>query len=224
MHDEVVAQRLHFVVDLRAGQLDHNADAAAHVVVGIHHAVLGHEAGKAAHGDLLADGGGRLADQIVDGLARVRVERLSEHLLNAGRSGSGDVLGEIAAQILEAIGVGDEVGLAVDLDGHAHAVLVHIGIHHALGGDTAGLLGGGGETLLAQEVDGLVHVAVALDERLLAVHHTGAGALAQFLNQGSSNISHNIFLQLRSITSLRRPAQPARPACLPARRPPSCPR
>ena len=219
-----MAQRLHFIVDFRAGQLNHDADAAAHVVVGIHHAVLSHKAGKAAHGNLFANGGGRLADQIVDGLAGVRIERLREHLFNGRRSGGSDVLGEIAAQILEAVGVGHEVGLAVDLDGHAHAVLIHKGIHHAFGGDAAGLLGGGGETLLAQEVDGLVHVAVALDERLLAVHHAGAGALTQFLNQGSSNISHNIFLQLRSITSLRRPAQPARPACLPAPRPPSCPR
>lgn len=60
VHDEVMAQRLHFIVDFRAGQLNHDADAAAHVVVGIHHAVLSHKAGKAAHGNLFANGSGRL--------------------------------------------------------------------------------------------------------------------------------------------------------------------
>jgi len=41
--------------------------------------------------------------------------------------------------------------------------------------------------------DSLVHIAVALDKRLLAVHHTHAGHLAQGLHISSSK-SHLYFL------------------------------
>ena len=44
---------------------------------------------------------------------------------------------------------------------------------------TAGALLGLGDALLAQALDGLLHVAVVFLERLLAIHHAGAGALAQ---------------------------------------------
>ena len=60
----------------------------------------------------------------------------------------------------------------------------------AFGGGAAGLLGGGGEALGAQPVDRGFHVAVGLGERLLAVHHAGAGALAQFLHSRGRDLSH----------------------------------
>ena len=46
-----------------------------------------------------------------------------------------------------------------------------------------GLLGGGGEALGAQPVDRGFQVAAGLVERLLAIHHAGAGALAQVLHR-----------------------------------------
>ena len=52
----------------------------------------------------------------------------------------------------------------------------------ALGRRTAGLLGGGSETLGTQPVDGGFHVAIGFRKRLLAIHHPGAGALAEFLH------------------------------------------
>ena len=112
-----------------------------------------------------------------------------EHVLgdllaaHEARVGGGDVHGDVAHQRLELVGAGHEVGLAVDLDQHADlAAGVDVGADHALGGDAAGLLGGARQALLAQVVDGLLHVALGLDQGVLAVHHAGAGALAELLD------------------------------------------
>ena len=51
-----------------------------------------------------------------------------------------------------------------------------------LRGDAGCLLVGGGHALLAEPHDGLLEVAVALGERLLAVHHAGAGLVADLLD------------------------------------------
>jgi hypothetical protein len=51
-------------------------------------------------------------------------------------------------------------------------------------------LGGLGGALDAEQLDGLVEVAVGLVERLLAVHHAGAGELAELLDVGSGEVSH----------------------------------
>jgi hypothetical protein len=53
----------------------------------------------------------------------------------------------------------------------------------AFGRGAPGLLRGLGLTGLAQHLDGGLDIAADLDERLLALHHAGAGALAQFLHQ-----------------------------------------
>ena len=42
-----------------------------------------------------------------------------------------------------------------------------------------------------RDVHRLVHVALGLHERLLALHHAGAGHFAQFLDHGSSDVSHD---------------------------------
>ena len=77
--------------------------------------------------------------------------------------------------------LGHEVGLGVDLHHDAHASLIDDGVRHALCGHLAGLLGLGGQALLTQPLDSLVHVAVGGGQRLLAVHHAHAGHLAQGL-------------------------------------------
>ena len=68
------------------------------------------------------------------------------------------------------------------------------GVGHALSGDAAGLLGGLGQTLLAEPLDGLVHVAVVLGEGLLAVHHANVGHFTQFLYISSSKCHGRILL------------------------------
>ena len=93
------------------------------------------------------------------------------------------------------VGAGHEIGLAVDLDQHADlAAAVDVRADGALGGHPAGLLGRRGETLLAQRVDRLLHVALALVEGVLAIHHSGAGALPELLDHLSGDFSHDVFL------------------------------
>src|SRR5207237_10467561 len=77
------------------------------------------------------------------------------------------------------------VGPAVDLEQHADpTAAVDVRHHQAFGRLAAGLLRGLREPLGAQVVDRLVHVTRRLGQRLLAVAHPGAGALAQVLDLG----------------------------------------
>jgi len=70
----------------------------------------------------------------------------------------------------------------VDLHQHADlAAGVDVARHGALGRHAAAALGGLRLALHAQDLDRLVHVATGLGEGRLAVHHPGAGALAQHL-------------------------------------------
>ena len=63
----------------------------------------------------------------------------------------------------------------------------------AFGRDAAGFLGGLRQALLAQPILRRLHVAVGLGERALAIHHAGAGQLAQFLDHLGGDICHRIF-------------------------------
>ncbi len=56
--------------------------------------------------------------------------------------------------------------------------------------DAIGLLGSLGQALLAQEVDRGLHVAVGFLQCLLAIHHAGAGLVAQLLNGCGGNRAH----------------------------------
>ena len=78
-----------------------------------------------------------------------------------------------------------------DADLAAH---VDVGLDDALGGHAAGLLLGGSDALLAEPLHRLVHVAVGLGQRLLALHHANAGRLAQLLNLCSSDCHFLILL------------------------------
>src|SRR5579871_652945 len=110
----------------------------------------------------------------------LRVERRDLHR---------DLLGEA-----DEVGVaGHEVGLAVDLHHHADAAAVQVAGDGPLGGDAGRLLGGRGDPLLAEVLDRLLHVGGALAERLLAVGHAGARALAQVLDHLSGDFSSHDF-------------------------------
>ena len=155
-----------------------------------HAGVLG-ETDEAADLQVLTDGHDLLGHGLGNG--QVGADILAVHQgVHVGGILLGDDLGDVLNEGHEQVALGAEVGLAVDLHHDAHAVLGQ-GIGHTLGGDAAGLLGGLGQALLAQPLDSLVHIAVALDKRLLAVHHTHAGHLAQGLHISSSK-SHLYFL------------------------------
>ena len=96
-------------------------------------------------------------------------------------------LGDILDEIDEQRGLGSEVGLGIDLDDDADAVL-DSGVSHALGSDAAGLLCGLRQALFTQPLNGLVHIAVILGQCLLAVHHADVGHFTQFLDISSSKI------------------------------------
>ena len=100
-------------------------------------------------------------------------------------------LGDVADERLELLVLGDEIGLGVDLDDRALGALDG-NADEALGGGAAGLLGGGGETLGAEPVDAGLHVAIVLHQRLAAIHHARAGALAQILGEGGGDFSHRV--------------------------------
>ena len=138
------------------------------------------KAGEAADLDVLAD------DQ--DHLLLLLLNSQVGAIVLAGHQGvhvGGVLLGHGGGHALDEVHkllvLADEVGLSVDLDHDAHAVH-DSGKRHALGSDTAGLLGRGGHTLLTQPLDGLVHIAVGSGQSLLAIHHTHAGHFAQVLH------------------------------------------
>ena len=152
------------------------------------------EAGKAADLEVFADGHDLLRQNLGDLQLGAGVLAL-----NQSRNVSGVVLHDDGADILdernERSGARAEVGLAVDLDDGADAALVaDSSVSHAFGGDTASLLGSLCKALFTEPLNSLVHVAVGLDEGLLAVHHTDVGHFTQFLNISSSKCHGNILL------------------------------
>src|ERR1700730_13848642 len=118
--------------------------------------------------------------------AGLGVAHIGGHILPADvgdRGGGGDLHGDRTREADEVLVRGDEVSVAVDLDQHPHASSsVDVGLDRALGGgafpEILDLLA----LLQAQDLDRLLHVAIGLGQRLLAVHHARAGALAQRLD------------------------------------------
>src|SRR3954453_6655258 len=140
--------------------------------------------------DLLGLVGGLLLEHAQLGLPGLVGHVLLGHPLD-GRHG-GDVQRDVAREGLEVVVTGDEVGVAVDLDEHADlGVGVDVGLHGALGGLAAAHLEGLVAELDAQQLDRGVDVAVGLAERVLAVHHARARAVAQLLDlRGGDHGAH----------------------------------
>ncbi len=143
---------------------------------------------RAAQRHVLANGRDRVADRVTH-RAAARIG-CAEHNrgVDIGRVAERD-REHAAHQRLEVIVAGDEVGFGIDLDKDADIVLDG-NAHEPLGGHPPALLGGFGETLLAQPVDRGLDVAVGLAQRVLAVHHARAGFLAQVLDQSGGNGRH----------------------------------
>ena len=75
---------------------------------------------------------------------------------------------------------GHKVSLGVDLNDSSDLLLLVVnGVDNALGGDSAGLLGGCSKSLLTQELNRLFHIALRSRQSLLAVHHAASGSLAE---------------------------------------------
>src|SRR5215217_8228190 len=135
-----------------------------------------------------------------------------------------DVQRNLAGEGDEVVVAGDEVGVAVDLDEHADlAVAVDVGLDGAFGRLAAAHLQGLVAEAHPQQLDGLVHVAAALGERRLAVHHAGAGAVAQLLDflSGRAVVHFSSFSWSSSVSvfSTAPLTAPAAPAAAPAAAP-----
>src|SRR5918995_2836347 len=177
----------------RAGELGAQLlDRLAVVLVGVDvHLVeedgLLHPLAQLALGDLAADLLGLVGRLLLEdaelGLLGLLRDLLLGHVPR--RRGGGDVQRDLAGERREVLVAGDEVRVAVDLDQHADlAVGVDVGLDGALGGLAAAHL----ERLVAeahaQELGGRLDIAAGLLERLLAVHHARARAVAELLDLG----------------------------------------
>ena len=135
-------------------------------------------AGETANLDVLLDD----EDQSLQGIVNSAVAHLAAHQsLNISGILLGNDLSQILGELNELVVLGNEVSLSVDLNNNS-AVGERNGVNHALGGDTAGLLVGSSQTLLAQDLDSLLKVTVSLSQCLLALHHAAVSLLTQFHN------------------------------------------
>ena len=118
-----------------------------------------------------------------DALRRIRHERLREERLDIGSGGVHALRDELRDDLAEILVARDEVRLARHFDEHAGATVVEdLAANDAFARRAVGTLFGLRNALLAEVLDRGVHVAAILLERLLAIHHAGAGALAEFRN------------------------------------------
>ncbi len=90
-------------------------------------------------------------------------------------------VGDRLDQLYELLGLGDEVGLALELDDRC-GCLVPGHRDGSLGVLTVGALSRLGKALLAEPLAGGIEVSVVLHERLLGVHHPRTSGLAQGLH------------------------------------------
>jgi hypothetical protein len=91
--------------------------------------------------------------------------------------------------------LGHKVGLGGEFHQHtgdrAVGLVMYVGPDGALIGlSISGPLGHLGKALDAESVDGLVEVAIGLDQRLLGIHHSHARDLAQLLDLLGGYLSH----------------------------------
>ena len=146
-------------------------------------------AGQRAHAtqfDLLADDGGLVVDQLSDGLAAGRSRESGLHGVG-GDGGRG--IRDLVGQRDEAVVLRDEVGLARELEDRDLAIDL-AGGDEAFARRAVGALGVALRALQAQDLDGLLDVAVSLFESLLGVDHAGSELLAQRLDVGDREVCH----------------------------------
>src|SRR3954451_1113944 len=165
---------------------------------------------QAALDDLLLDGLGlALGGGLLTQHAQLGLLVLLGHVLlgDVERVGGSDVQRHLPRELLELVGAGHEVGLAVDLDQHSDlAAGVDVAGHHALRGGAAAALGGRCLPLHAQDLDRLVHVALRLLQGGLGVHDAGARALAQGLDVLCRNSGAQLRAPLGIVVGVERAA------------------
>ena len=141
---------------------------------------------ETTHGDVLADLRDELEPQLLDGAA---VDGAAQQCFDVGRALRQDDVGDALDERAEVVVFRYEVRFRVDLEDDMPAGRrVTADRDAALGGNARRLLVGLRSAGFAQPVARGVEVAVRFDERLLAFHHAGAGALAQLFDHGGFDV------------------------------------
>ena len=180
---DVLYQRLEvFVAEgvlLASPDLKQHADLGPGVDVRSHQPGAVHlELGVAGEQDVLAD------------LGHLR----GAQLLEVGARLSQFELGQFTGELQKLLVLGDEVGLAVDLNQHAGlGVGLDVVGDDALIGLSTGLLGGLDRSLRTEHVDGGLDVAIGLNKGFFAVHQACAGHAAKLRDEFCCYLCHNRF-------------------------------
>jgi hypothetical protein len=174
------------------------------VHVGRDDAALDRKPGGSPQHQILADASDQLGQLLghrttAAGILRP-LERLDIAIAGNGEPGDG------AHERLKQFVPRDEVGFGIDLDQSAREI-ARCGPDQTLGGDPPGLFRRRRQALFAQPVDRGLDLAGGFAERPLAIHHPGAGLVAQFLDQGSGYLRHSDVL-----SSVRLPRRTSRAA------------
>jgi len=153
---------------LRSSQFHQNTDLAAQVDVGTDQAIALHfEALVTADLNVFADtrdSGNPIGFEIGIGIG-------------------GNLGGQLRNERLETVVARDEIGLTIDFDQHADATIGGDCLaDEAFVGGTIRLFDGGGGTLLAQDVDGGLEIALGFVQGFFTSHESGTGHGAKLTN------------------------------------------
>ena len=103
----------------------------------------------------------------------------------------GGLAHEFLGESDEVLVLGDEVGFAVQFEERRGATVGgDLDGENALAGLTVCLLVTRGDSLDAENFDGLLHVGVGLNEGFLAIHQTRTSTLAQIVDRQSGDRGH----------------------------------
>ena len=151
------------------------------------------KAGKAADLEILAELQEDLLECFLNGHI-LAGELCSLQCIEVSRVDIEDGLSQALAEADEFLVLCNEVGLRVDLNDCACGV-VRIGDcdNSAFRSDAVSFLCLVGKTLLTEDDDCLLDIAVCLSQSLLAVHEADAGGLAEIIDVFCSKISHFLY-------------------------------
>ena len=139
--------------------------------------VRGLELAVESQGVLLTALAGLLGDGVFDRLAISHLRSLEG--FEVGRASRDGGIGDGVGQGLELGVLGDEVGLAAEAYEDTLSV-GDAGLDGSFGGLAVGTFGGHELAFLTDDFLGAGEVTFSFDKGLLAIHHAGAGHLAQF--------------------------------------------
>src|ERR1700722_19812192 len=160
------------------------------------------EADDPAELELLLQARARLLDDLLDGGAGPGLGAQQGQAV--GRLALDGRVDDLLGGLLEQGGLGHEVGLAVQLDQDARLGAVQLRSDQAVGRGAGGPLARVLDALDPEQLDRVAEVAIGLGERVLAVHHAGAGLIPEPLDVSGSEVRHVLVSRLYVFTRSRR--------------------